>query len=174
MAFETERLILREYTDDDFAALHEIFSDAQTMKHYPHPFSEDETKSWIKRNIARYAEYGFGLWAVELKGTGQLIGDCGLTMQKINGQMLPEIGYHINKSFQRHGYASEAARTCMKYAFETLKLPAVYSYMKYTNSASYGVALKNGMHFVEEYADPVNTFTRVYMITYDEWKEQQV
>jgi len=114
-------------------------------------------------------QHGFGLWAVVLKETGELIGDCGITLQNIHGEMLPEIGYHIRKDHQRKGYASEAAAECMRFAFEDLQMPAVYSYMKYTNAASYGVALKNGMRFVEEYDDPVNTKTRVYAITREEW-----
>ena len=52
---------------------------------------------------------GFGLWAVCLKETGEMIGDCGLTMQFINHTIKPEIGYHIRKDYQRNGYAKEAA-----------------------------------------------------------------
>lgn len=51
MRLETESLILREYRPDDFEALYEIFSDSETMKYYPHPFSKDETRQWIQRNI---------------------------------------------------------------------------------------------------------------------------
>lgn len=60
----------------------------------------------------------------------------------------------------------------MRFAFEELELPKVYSYMKYTNEASYGVALKNGMQFVEEYPDPVNTITRVYAIDREGWQKR--
>ena len=56
--------------------------------------------------MERYRVFGFGLWAVCLKGTGEMIGDCGLTMQNINGSILPEIGYHIAKAHQRRGYAA--------------------------------------------------------------------
>ena len=169
MLIETERLILREMNFEDFDALYSIFSDAETMRHYPAPFDEAKVKSWIDRNQRRYKEDGFGLWAVVLKKTGEVIGDCGITLQPIHGEMLPEIGYHIRRDLWRNGYGSEAAIASMKYAFETLKLSAVYSYMKYTNAASYGVALKNGMRFVEEYDDPVNIKTRVYRITREEW-----
>lgn len=173
MRLETERLILRELTCDDFPALHAILSDAETMRYYPHAFSEEETKRWIARNQARYAENGFGLWAVELRETGDLIGDCGITMQMIHGRQEPEIGYHIERSLQKRGYATEAAAACMACAFETFALPHVYSYMKYTNAASQRVAVKNGMRFLEEYSDPVNRFTRVYGITREEWERRR-
>ena len=169
MIIETERLQLREMNMDDFDALYRILSDADTMQHYPAPFDAEKVKSWIERNQNRYKNDGFGLWAVILKSTGEFIGDCGITMQPIHGEMLPEIGYHIRKDLWRNGYGSEAASACMKYAFEALQMPAVYSYMKYANTASYRVAMKNGMRFIEEYDDPVNIRTRVYAITREEW-----
>lgn len=170
MKMETTRLLLRELTMEDVDALHEILSDPQTMQHYPSPFSEEQTRKWIMRNMERYQQQGFGLWAVVLKETGELIGDCGVTMQNIHGVICPEIGYHIRRDHWRKGYASEAARACMDYIFEHTTFNSVYSYMKYTNAASYGVALKNGMTFVEEYDDPVNTRTRVYAISRDAWQ----
>ena len=172
MKLETDRLLLREMTPDDFDVLYAILSDAETMQHYPAPFDTEKVHSWIGRNHNRYRTDGFGLWAVVLKETGDVIGDCGITLQNIHGEMLPEIGYHIRKDHQRKGYASEAAAECMRFAFEDLQMPAVYSYMKYTNAASYGVALKNGMRFVEEYDDPVNIKTRVYAITREEWLQR--
>ena len=173
MQLETPRLLLREYVPEDFDALHEILSDPETMQHYPHPFSPDETRQWIERNRARYAEYGFGLWAVILKSDGRLIGDCGITMQPIHGRMLPEVGYHIHRSHQRRGYASEAAAECIRYAFEELSFETIYSYMKYSNIASCRTAEKNGLRFVEEYDDPVNTRTRVYALSRSEWESRR-
>lgn len=73
---ETERLILREYTLEDFDALYEIMSDPETMQHYPAPFDKDRTMGWITWNLDNYKTYGFGLWAVTLKETGEFIGDC--------------------------------------------------------------------------------------------------
>lgn len=172
MTLETRRLILRELAREDFGELYPILSDAEVMKHYPSPFSREKVQRWIDWNLENYATYGFGLWAVILKETGEFLGDCGITMQCIHGQMLPEIGYHIRKAQQRKGYASEAAAKCMEYAFRERKLPRVYSYMKYTNVGSYSVALKNGMKFVEEYDDPVNTVTRVYSISREDWEER--
>lgn len=172
MKFETERLILREITQDDFDSWHAILSDAETMKHYPAPYDAAGVQRWVDWTLDNYARYGFGLWAVILKETGVFIGDCGITMQNINGKLLPEIGYHIRKEHWRKGYASEAARECMAYAFETLNFPAVYSYMTATNAASYGVALKNGMKLIEEYDDADHVRHYVYAITRQEWKSR--
>jgi len=173
MQLETQRLMLREMRDEDFMALYAILSDPETMRHYPKPYDEEGVRGWIERNRWRYREDGFGLWAVVLKETGEVIGDCGITMQNIHGNILPEIGYHIRRDQQRRGYASEAAARCMEYVFTETEFPAVYSYMKYTNAPSYGVAVKNGMRFIEEYNDPVNLRTRVYGITREQWVERR-
>ncbi len=89
---ETDRLFLREMTMDDFDALYKVLADRDIMQHYPYSFDEKRVRDWIERNMNRYQENGFGLWAVCLKDTGEMIGDCGLALQKIEGGMLPEIG----------------------------------------------------------------------------------
>lgn len=86
MILETERLILREYTLQDFDAIYEILSDAETMQHYPKPYDKEQTKHWIEWNLRNYEEHGFGIWAVVLKETGEYIGDCGITIQNIDGE----------------------------------------------------------------------------------------
>lgn len=92
-------------TPDDYHALYAVLSDADIMQHYPYTFDEARVKDWINRNIDRYNTFGFGLWAVCLKDTGEMIGDCGLTMQVIHDVIRPEIGYHIRHDMQRMGYA---------------------------------------------------------------------
>ena len=87
MILETNRLIIREYTPGDFDALYEILSDAETMKYYPKPYDENGVHRWINWCIDSYRQYGFGLWALELKETGTFIGDCGISMQNIDGEI---------------------------------------------------------------------------------------
>lgn len=169
---ETNRLILRPFEWSDLEALHEILSDEASMKHYPKPFDLKKCKAWIERNLNRYKTDGFGMWAVILKSENKFIGDCGITMQNINGEMQPEIGYHINKHYTRKGYATEAAIACKQYAFDVLKLDAVYSYMKHTNMPSSKVAENNGMKLVCSYDDPVNVITKVYKITREAYLSQ--
>jgi len=169
MLIETPRLILREMTDDDFTALHAILSDPDTMKYYPKPYDESGVRRWINWCRESYAKNGFGLWAVTLKDSGEFIGDCGISLQPINGQWLPEIGYHINKAYWRKGYASEAAKECIRLAFEQFGFPAVYSYMNAANEPSFRTAMKNGMTQVDAYDDPHHGPLKVFAITRDEW-----
>lgn len=169
MRLETERLILRELTPDDFDALYEVLADSDIMQHYPYTFDENRVRNWIERNIERYQIFGFGLWAVVLKATGEMIGDCGISMQNINGVIKPEIGYHINKKHQRRGYAAEAAGKCRDWLFGNTTFNKVYSYMKEANTGSRAVAESNGMHMVEEFTDEDGSVTVVYEITRDEW-----
>ena len=77
MVMETERLRLREMTEEDFPALYKVLADSDIMQHYPYAFDEERVRDWISRNIARYQRNGFGLWAVCLKDTGEMIADCG-------------------------------------------------------------------------------------------------
>ena len=94
---ETERLILREMTDDDYSSLQKVISDPETMKYYFAPFDEEGVWRWIRWCKASYEKRGFGLWAVVLKETGEMIGDCGISMQPIDDGMKPEIGYHLRR-----------------------------------------------------------------------------
>ena len=170
---ETPRLLLRNYTLDDFDALYEILSDPETMQHYPAPYDEEKTRNWITWNLDNYEKYGFGLWAVVLKETGEFIGDCGITLQNIDGEILPEIGYHIHKKYWRRGFAKEAARAVRDWGFRNTQYDIFYSYMKYTNIGSWSTALANGMKKVKEYPDPKNTISYAYAITREEWEKLQ-
>ena len=167
---ETQRLLFREYTPEDFDALREILCDPWTMRFYTKPYDENGVRKWLEWNFENYRTFGFGLWALELRESGRMIGDCGVTMQTINGKIRPEIGYHINKAYQGHGYATEAAARCKDFVFENTPFNIVYSYMNAANVASYTVATKNGMRLVEEYDDPEDGALRVYAITREEWE----
>lgn len=170
MNLETKRLILRELTENDFDALYEVLADSDIMRYYPYTFDEKRVMNWITKNMERYEIFGFGLWAVCLKDTAEMIGDCGITMQNINGTIKPEIGYHINKRFQRQGYAKEAANACRDWAFENTPVNILYSYMKKSNVPSSATAMANGMRKVDEFTDEENEVTVVYAITRGEWE----
>ena len=169
MILETKRLFLQEMKPDDFQALFLVLGSPETMWHYPYTFDGQHVRDWIERNIKRYQKDGFGLWAVCLKQSGEMIGDCGLTLQNINGKTLPEIGYHIRRDCQRKGYASEAARAVRDWAFCYTDYKALYSYCKYTNVPSIKTAESIGMHFVCEYPDETNGMTHVSAISRERW-----
>ena len=145
MILETERLLLREMKQDDLPALQGILQDEETMYAYNGAFDEAETQAWLDRQLSRYAQFGFGLWAVVLKESGGMIGQCGLTMQPWRGDEVLEVGYLFNRAFWHHGYATEAARGCMEYAFDLLGAREVCSIIRETNLPSRRVAERNGM-----------------------------
>jgi RimJ/RimL family protein N-acetyltransferase len=148
---ETRRLFLRQLTLEDTDSLSLVLSDEESMKHYPHAFSAEEVRKWIERNIERYKNDGFGLWAVIRKADNQFLGDCGITRQNIDGEILPEIGFHTIKTFCNMGYATEAAEACKKYAIDVLGFKSIYSYSEVGNKASQRVSSKIGMSKVKTF-----------------------
>lgn len=169
MVIETERLLLREMTENDFEALYKVLADSDIMQHYPYTFDDARVRGWIDKNIERYRIFGFGLWAVCRKETGEMIGDCGLTMQLIGGQIKPEIGYHIRADHQRKGYAREAAIAVRDWAFCNTPFNILYSYMKATNEPSSRTAIAYGCRQVDEFADDANDMIKVFAISREEW-----
>lgn len=106
MILETERLYLREMNQGDFEALCKILQDDETMYAYEGAFSNEEVQEWLDRQISRYRKWGFGLWAVILKETDEMIGQCGLTMQPWKDREVLEIGYLFNRMHWHTGYVA--------------------------------------------------------------------
>ncbi len=148
---ETERLVLRQLTQDDYPALCRILKDKDVMYAYEGAFNDQEVQNWLDKQLSRYAEYGFGLWAVRLKSSDLMIGQCGLTMRDYKERQVLEIGYLFQKDYWHKGYASEAAIACKEYAFREMDAEEVYSIIRDTNLASQKVAERNGMHRVDEF-----------------------
>jgi len=142
---ETSRLILREFRRDDADALELVISDPETMRYYPAPYDRAGVEQWIERNLRRYAECGFGLWGMVLKSSGELIGDCGLTPQNVDGTDEIEIGYHVRRDLWGRGLATEAALACRDYGFARLRVKRLISLIRPENLPSRRVAEKNGM-----------------------------
>ncbi len=145
MILETQRLFLRQMTQDDIPSLCAILQDPEVMYAYEHAFSDEEVQQWLDRQIQRYHRDGFGLWAVIRKDTGEMIGQCGLTLQDWDGRQVPEVGYLFRKDHWHKGYATEAAVACKQYAFHVLGVDRVYSIIRDTNVPSQKVAKRNGM-----------------------------
>ena len=151
MVLQTQRLILRRWEQEDFADLAEILQDPQVMYAYEHDFSDAEVQAWLERQFARYKKDGFGLFAVVEKESGEIVGQAGLSWQDCQGEQVLEIGYHLKRKYWHHGYAAEAARGCLQYAFEALGAPVVYSIIKSDNTASQKVAERMGMRRIRQF-----------------------
>ncbi len=147
---ETERLTIREMVPSDLDALCRIMCDEEVMRAtYERAFSIEEVQGWLNRHLKRYDDLGFGLWAVVLKETNEMIGQCGLTLQPWRDDQVLEIGYLFKKAHWHKGYATEAAIACKEYAFKILDARRVYSIVRSTHFASQRVAVRNGMTLLD-------------------------
>jgi RimJ/RimL family protein N-acetyltransferase len=141
----TERLLLRQLTEDDIPALHAMFNDPLVMRYYSKLKDMNETREWLDWNLQLYADRGHGLWGVELKDGGEWIGQVGLIPQRIEGKQEIEVGYLLRSEHWHHGYATEAARACREYALKRLGADRVISLIRPENEPSIKVAERNGM-----------------------------
>ena len=141
----TERLLLREMDEGDLPALKRTLQDGLAMCAYEGAFSDAEVADWLARRRQSYADHGHGLWAVILRATGEMIGQCGISHQSVDGVGVLEVGYLFERAHWHQGYAVEAARACVRWAFAELRPDAVHALIRETNLASMNVAIRLGM-----------------------------
>ena len=154
---ETERLVLRPMFATDINGLFLIFTDPKVMASFGvELFSLEQMQRWLDRNLDHQNTYGYGLFSVILKKTGELIGDCGLEQMEEMGAA--ELGYDFRSAFWNLGYATEAACVVRDYAFGVLKLPELISLIRVGNLASKRVAEKVGMTLAEEFTRYENRY----------------
>ena len=115
------RLTFREMTGADLDDLAALVGDEDVMRFYPKPMTRGEAADWIARNQRRYRDHGFGLWVISERDSGEFVGDCGLTLQHVDGVDELEVGYHVRTSMQGHGYATEAAAASRGFARDVLE-----------------------------------------------------
>ncbi|TMC43343.1 MAG: GNAT family N-acetyltransferase [Chloroflexi bacterium] len=144
----TERLFIRPFRDDDATALHEVFGSPEVMKWTPSPPSKDvaETAERLARTMAFTARQpaGFGLWALELKGSNEFLGQVGLFPVEGKGPEV-EVAYELAPRVWGHGYATEAARALIDYGFREMQLQRVVALILPANTRSRNVASKCAM-----------------------------
>lgn len=145
---QTARLDLALMTDDDLDDLTGMLSDPEVMRFYPAVGDRQMARAVIARNQERYARLGFGLWTVRTRA-GEFVGDCGLTVQQVDGRDEVEVGYHLRTAMQRRGYAAEAARACVRHAVDQ-GIERVVAIVHRDNVASQKVALRSGLHLEQE------------------------
>jgi RimJ/RimL family protein N-acetyltransferase len=144
---ETDRLLLRRWRDADRAPLARMNRDPAVMEFFPALLSPVESDALIGRIDAHFAEHGFGLWAAELRASGDFIGYVGLAVPRFTGRFMPciEIGWRLDASHWGEGLATEGARAVVRYAFEVLGLPEIVSFTVPDNLRSRRVMEKLGM-----------------------------
>lgn len=176
---ETERLILRPFTLADAPRVQELagaFQVADTTGHMPHPYLIGDAEVWIQSHADEYQATRASTFALTLRTDGTVTGAIGLHPSPPNQRA--EMGYWIGVTYWGQGYATEAARAVLKYAFETLELNRVYASHFPRNPASGRVMQKAGMrpegilrqHFVR-WTEPENLV--YYGILKSEWRADQ-
>lgn len=142
---ETERLIIRKITRKDMGALLALMGNPEVMYAWEHGFEKKEVRQWLNRQLTRYRKDGYGYFAVILKENNKFIGQAGLMKSMIDGNTTVELGYMLDNMYWHHGYATEAARRCLQYAFEELGLQEVCCSIRPENTSSLRVAEAIGM-----------------------------
>lgn len=142
---ETERLIIRKITRKDMGVLLTLMGKPEVMYAWEHGFSKKEVRQWLNRQLTRYRKDGYGYFALVLKDGDKFIGQAGLMKSVINGNEAVEIGYILDDAYWHHGYATEAVRMCLRYAFGELNLTEIYCSIRPENVPSIHVAEAVGM-----------------------------
>jgi len=138
----TARLRLRELVPGDAGALARVFADPYAQRFYPWMAEPGAVAAWIERNREGYARHGFGLWALVLAETGELVGDCGLALQEVEAREELEVGWHVRADWRGRGLATEAGRACRDWALHHVEAPRVVSLVHLENAASRVVAAR--------------------------------
>lgn len=149
LEIETERLLLRKTTLEDFNKWLPFFEDFDSYKYIGfHEFetAEERCKVWFERILFRYQNNEGGLRAIIKKDDKTLIGFCGIHLQTVYDVIEYEIGYSLLKEYRGKGFAIEAAKACKEYAIENKLCSSLISIIYIENQASINVALKNGMN----------------------------
>lgn len=160
LVFQSQRLLFREFTEDDAALIYELNSDPEVLRYLHEPPVTPENAGQVIRDIIlpQY-KLGFGRWAVHLKYSNEFLGWCGLKYLQDTNEV--DLGYRFKKQHWGKGYATEAASTCISYGFTHLNISAIIARAHVENLASLQVIHKCGMKFLrEEIVDecPVKTF----------------
>lgn len=144
---QTNRLILRDWEKSDVDPMTKINQDKKVNEFLPGPYTQEQTKAMIDRWQQHYLEKGYGLYAVELKSTHEIIGFLGLMSPSFEAHFTPaiEIGWRLASQHWNQGYATEGAKAVLHYAFIKLRLNEVVSFTVVNNLASRRVMEKIGL-----------------------------
>lgn len=158
----TERLLLREWRADDLDPYAALNADPVVMEHFPAPMTRRESDDHVERIKARFAEDGWGLWAVEVLGEMDFIGFVGLAVPQFEAHFTPcvEVGWRLARPAWGRGYAPEGATEVLRFAFEDLGLDEVVSFTSVGNEKSRRVMTKIGLTH-----DPADDFDHPNLVS---------
>lgn len=144
---QTERLLLRQWRDDDRDAFAALNADPVVMEHFPATLTRAESDAFVDRHSALIDQRGWGLWACEVRETGEFIGFVGLAVPVFDADFIPctEIGWRLSASSWGRGYATEAARAVLDFAFDEIGLDDIVSFTYIGNHRSRRVMEKIGL-----------------------------
>jgi RimJ/RimL family protein N-acetyltransferase len=150
MVFESERLYLRELTSNDAESFYRLNSDTEVLKYTGDSSFKDvqEAKRFLE-NYNPYIKYGYGRWAVIRKIDSEFIGWCGLKYHPEIDEV--DLGFRLFKKFWNQGYATEAAKSSIDYAFNYLKINQLIGRVELENKASIQVLKKIGFELLREF-----------------------
>lgn len=145
---ETERLLLRQWKPEDASLFARMNSDSKVMEYFPETLSTKKSNNLMHLIEKELQEKEYGLWAVEVKEKCPFIGFVGLHYADFDAPFTPciEIGWRISSDHWRKGYAFEAAKKILDYAFNTLHLEEIVSFTTVKNVRSRNLMEKLGMH----------------------------
>jgi [ribosomal protein S5]-alanine N-acetyltransferase len=157
ISIETPRLILRQWTEADHEPFIQLNLDRAVMEFFPYTLTRDESIGQIARITTHIDQYGYGLFAVERKDNRQFIGFTGLSHAQFESYFTPcvEIGWRLSKENWNHGFATEAAKACLKLGLHTLELSGIYSFTSIHNLRSEQVMVKIGMRKIGLFEHPM-------------------
>ncbi len=144
---ETERLILRNWCEEDQPVMHRLNSDEKTMEFFPFHRTREESNKMMADVSERIDDLGYGWSAVELKSSNEVVGFCGISDFTVNLPFTPavEIGWRFLPESWGNGYATEAAQAWLEFGFSTLGLKRIISFSVPQNTASIAVMKRLGM-----------------------------
>lgn len=153
---ETNRLILRDWTDADRKPFAGLNGNPEVMRFFPSCLTPEESDAFVDRIIAEIQDNGYGLYAVELKGSGEFIGYTGFHRFNFDASFSPgwEIGWRLSDRFWHKGYATEAASACIDYARENRLFSELFSFTATINTPSENVMKRIGMTYCGRFGHP--------------------
>lgn len=143
----TARLLLRRWEPSDLGPFADLNADPEVMRYIRDPITRAQSDSFVRQIEDQFETYGFGLWALEVRETGTFVGFTGLARQTFEAPFNPsvEVGWRLARDAWGQGYATEAARASVEFAFEVLQLDEVVSITTTSNVRSRAVMRRLGM-----------------------------